>query len=200
MHYIPNHLAQLHLNICNGPFKGMFAIPSICFSCLCMLPLMIKAELNYIRWGSCVAEPAVCLSRSHTHTYTHTHLLPHGIKMLLSLLSLQVISPRVKGRRPQSIAVTQFRSVQVNKAGGDAGTCLHHWVATCISNSLLVRQLKVKIVLVVLCFLFVFIVIKMTAAFTNVHLFPLMMMRWSKASDLTVLILYVWDVRINLNK
>lgn len=98
----------------------MFTIPCICLNCAKMLPAVIRAELNYIRAGSCVATPSVCLYRSHTHFF----LLLFTALRCCCLFLFSLTSPLLKGRCPKSIAFTQFISAQVNTAEWNGGTCM----------------------------------------------------------------------------
>lgn len=100
----------------------MFTIPSICLNCAKTLPAVIRAELNYIRAGSCVATPSVCLYRSHTHFF----LLLFAAQRCCCLFPFSLTSPSLKGRCPKSIAFTQFISAQVNTAEFDGGMRAAH--------------------------------------------------------------------------
>lgn len=99
----------------------MFTIPAICLNCVKMLPTVIRAELNYIRAGSCVTTPSVCLYHSDTHFFL---LVAARRGCCLFLFSLT--SPWLKGRCLKSIAFTQFISGQVNRAKWNGGTCAAH--------------------------------------------------------------------------
>lgn len=62
--YLSKPLPLMCSEICNKSFKAVFTIPTLCLNCVKMLPAVIRAEPNYIRAGSCVATPSVCLYRS----------------------------------------------------------------------------------------------------------------------------------------
>lgn len=97
--------------ICNKSFKAVFPIPAISLNCVKMLPAVIRAELNYIRAGSCVATPSVCLYRAHTRFF-----LLFAARRSCCLFLFLLTSPSLKGRCPESIAFAQFISGQVNRA------------------------------------------------------------------------------------
>lgn len=105
----------------NKSFKAVFPIPAISLNCVKMLPAVIRAELNYIRAGFCVATPSVCLYRAHTRFF-----LLFAARRSCCLFLFLLTSPSLKGRCAESIAFAQFISGQVNRAEWNGGTCTAH--------------------------------------------------------------------------